>query len=198
MATTVRSLVGDQRVLALLDERPKTSAEITHLLRREVWQSWAEQEGIELEWDPEGMPTQGLVRLLAWSSAASRGLATLNREQVYARLLKLERQGLACRIQLPAPQADPLAARSGRLRLLARRPRALAELEHLFQGVDDRLWACPFRQVASGAQGQDLCFDDLGCEAGKERTTTFAASAARHSSGSATSPETSSSNLSAR
>lgn len=102
MPLTVKSVAGDHRVLALLDQKPKTTGEITRMLRREVWESWAEENGYEITWDDQyGMPNDPLIRLLSFVSAEERGFVSLNTSQVYARLRKFEKQGLAQRISVP-------------------------------------------------------------------------------------------------
>lgn len=92
--------MGDLRVLNAID-KPQTTAEITARLRREVWETWAEQEGIEIVWNECGLPAGLGMRLLAYSTARERGLVTLNSQQVYNRLRKLERFGAVARLSMP-------------------------------------------------------------------------------------------------
>ena len=92
------------RILGALADGPLSVNEITAKLRLEVWETWAEAEGVEVEW---GSPSGGRgpnepvgARLVAMASAERLGLVNLSDYQVYPRLRVLERRGEVMRLQL--------------------------------------------------------------------------------------------------
>ena len=93
-------LVGEIRVLDALDI-PRTTREITEELRLRVFNAWAEENGYgEVDWgEKDREPFAG--RLFAHSWARERGYY-LNHQQVYNRLVKLEREGVIRRLTLPS------------------------------------------------------------------------------------------------
>lgn len=95
---SVKGLAADRRILGALQGGPKSAREIADVLRREVWETWAEANGYDIEWETDNEPLD--ARILALVSAEERGLAYLFAHQVYPRLRGLERRGLVERIQV--------------------------------------------------------------------------------------------------
>lgn len=95
---TLKSVAAEHRVLGSLADGPKSCSEIADVLRQEVWDTWADKNGLEIEWDTDREPVG--ARLLAWSTAADSGLVHLFRDQVYPVLRRLERKGLVSRLQI--------------------------------------------------------------------------------------------------
>ena len=90
---------GDVAVLDVLEDGPHTSREVWDLLHRRVWEAWAEEVGVEIEWGSESEPLG--ARLIAWNWARGRSYPYLSRQQVDYVLRKLERHGDVQRIAVP-------------------------------------------------------------------------------------------------
>ena len=91
---------GDVRVYDALDQ-PRSTREITTVLRQKLQTAWGEEHGIEIEFNERGMPTEMFVPMLTLSWANARGYPYLNAQAVYRHLKRLEKQGKAWRIQVP-------------------------------------------------------------------------------------------------
>jgi hypothetical protein len=81
---------------------PRTTGEIVMLLKHEVWNAWAEENDVELEYDERGLAQPPLARLLAYSRSLREDPVKLNHAQVYNRLLKLEKLGVIRRLMMPS------------------------------------------------------------------------------------------------
>lgn len=94
--------LADQKILEALRDGPKTANEIAAVLRREVLESWAEEQGLEIEWGDEGRgPSEPVgARLCAIASARRRGVVFVPGYELLTRLPRMEKRGLVERIQL--------------------------------------------------------------------------------------------------
>ena len=91
---TDESMLGKEGVLNALDT-PRTTNEITELLRARVREAWAEETGQEIAWGEDH--EQLGARLLASAWAMDRGYY-LNHDQVYRCLVNLEKEGKVTRV----------------------------------------------------------------------------------------------------
>lgn len=96
------TLVADRLILDALQDGPKTANEISAVIRREILEAWAQEQGLEIEWGDEGRgPNEPVgARLCAISSARRRGFVYLPGYELQRRLPRMERRGLVERIQV--------------------------------------------------------------------------------------------------
>lgn len=92
----------DERILETIAETPLTAREIGERLLQRAREEWAEENGYEIEWGDHGRgPNEPVgARVLAASYGRERG-CVYSRDEVYARLVALERRGEVERITPP-------------------------------------------------------------------------------------------------
>lgn len=121
---SVKSLAVQEWVLRLLGDAPLSAGEISERMFEEVWEAWAERNGLggAIEWRSRESEPFG-ARLIAFSEAKAAGLAPLHSWQLLNHLYRMERDELVARIALDGHRpilwrlpAQPSAEDGGKLR----------------------------------------------------------------------------------